>query len=49
VVEAGDHSLRVSKRQLQSAAETQEQVDGRILQAIEKFVSISGDPSLTTV
>src|SRR6478752_6947729 len=39
VVEGGDHSLRVPKRQLQAAGETQEDVDGRILQAISKFVS----------
>jgi len=39
VVEGGDHSLRVPKRQLQAAGETQEDVDGRILQAISEFVS----------
>ena len=39
VVEGGDHSLRVPKRQLQAAGETQEDVDERILQAISKFVS----------
>ena len=42
VVEGGDHSLRVPKRQLQAAGETQEDVDGRILQAISKFVSALG-------
>jgi len=32
------------KRQLAAAGETQEQVDGRILEAITKFVSIAGEP-----
>ena len=39
VLEGGDHSLRVPKRQLQATGETQEGVDQRILQAISKFVS----------
>jgi len=43
VVEGGDHSLVVLKRQLAAAGETQEQVDGRILEAITKFVSIAGE------
>jgi predicted alpha/beta-hydrolase family hydrolase len=43
VVEGGDHSLQVLKRQLAAAGETQEQVDGRILEAITKFVSIAGE------
>jgi len=38
VVEEGDHSLRVAKRQLQATGETQEDVDQQILQAIGKFV-----------
>lgn len=38
VVEGGDHSLLVAKRHLQSANETQEDVDGRILAAIAEFV-----------
>jgi predicted alpha/beta-hydrolase family hydrolase len=38
VVEEGDHSLRVTKRRLQAAGETQEDVDRRILQAIAGFV-----------
>ena len=38
VVEGGDHSLRVPKRQLQAAGETQEEVDQRIFQAIADFV-----------
>jgi predicted alpha/beta-hydrolase family hydrolase len=42
VVEGGDHSLRVPKRQLKAAGETQEEVDQRILQAISKFVSTLG-------
>jgi predicted alpha/beta-hydrolase family hydrolase len=39
VVEGGDHSLRVPKRQLQAMDETQDDVDQRIFQAIEAFVS----------
>jgi predicted alpha/beta-hydrolase family hydrolase len=42
VVESGDHSLRVPKRQLQATGETQENVDRRIFQAIMKFVSTLG-------
>jgi predicted alpha/beta-hydrolase family hydrolase len=38
VVDGGDHSLQVLKRQLKDAGETQEQVDARILQAIVQFV-----------
>jgi predicted alpha/beta-hydrolase family hydrolase len=38
LVEAGDHSLQVSKRQLQKAGETQEDVDQRILEAIITFL-----------
>ena len=39
VVEGGDHSLRVPKRQLQATGETQENVDERILKSIADFVS----------
>ena len=39
VAEGGDHSLRVPKRQLQAAGETQEDVDQRILKSIADFVS----------
>jgi predicted alpha/beta-hydrolase family hydrolase len=39
VVEGGDHSLLVLKRQLQAAGETQEDVDQRILAAIAAFVT----------
>lgn len=39
LVEAGDHSLQVTKRQLQAAGETQEDVDRRILDAIAKFIA----------
>jgi uncharacterized protein len=39
VVEGGDHSLGVPKRQLKAAGETQEDVDQRIFQAIADFVS----------
>ena len=38
VVEGGDHSLRVPKRQLQAMGETQEHVDHEILDAIIGFV-----------
>ena len=39
VVEGGDHSLVVSKKQLSAAGETQEAVDARILQVIASFLS----------
>jgi hypothetical protein len=39
VVEGGDHSLRVPKRQLQTTGETPEDVDQRIFKAIGNFVS----------
>jgi uncharacterized protein len=39
VVEGGDHSLRVPKRQLQETSETQGDVDQRVLKAIADFVS----------
>jgi len=38
VVEGGDHSLRVPKRQLQTTGETQPDIDQRILSAIAGFV-----------
>ncbi len=38
IVEGGDHSLRVPKRQLQAIGETQDDVDQRILQTIVDFV-----------
>lgn len=38
VVEGGDHSLHVAKRQLRAAGETQEDVDQRILEAIAGFI-----------
>jgi uncharacterized protein len=38
VVEGGDHSLRVPKRQLQATSKTQEDVDQQILKAIAGFV-----------
>jgi uncharacterized protein len=38
VVEGGDHSLRVPKRQLQATGKTQEDSDQRILEAIVGFV-----------
>jgi hypothetical protein len=42
VVESGDHSLRVQKRQLQATDETQEDVDRRIFKAIMKFLFTLG-------
>jgi uncharacterized protein len=39
LIEAGDHSLQVAKRQLQAASETQDDVDRRILDAIAKFIA----------
>src|ERR1041385_6446969 len=38
VVKGGDHSLIVAKKQLKAANESQENVDQRVLAAIEKFV-----------
>jgi predicted alpha/beta-hydrolase family hydrolase len=38
VVEAGDHSLRVPKRQLQATEATQKNVDQRILQTVAQFM-----------
>jgi len=38
VVEGGDHSLCVPKRQLQTAGETQEDVDQRAFEAVAAFV-----------
>jgi hypothetical protein len=37
-VEAGDHSLRVTKHQLKAMGETQEEVDRRVFEAIAGFV-----------
>jgi predicted alpha/beta-hydrolase family hydrolase len=39
VVEGGDHSLLVTKRALQAASETQEDVDLRVATAIARFVA----------
>jgi uncharacterized protein len=38
VVEGGDHSLRVPKRQLQATGKTQEEIDQRIFEVIAGFV-----------
>ncbi len=38
IVEGGDHSLRVPKRQLQATNKTQDEIDQGILQAIAGFV-----------
>jgi len=38
IVDGGDHSLRVPKRQLQSSGQTQEDIDQQILKAIVGFV-----------
>jgi hypothetical protein len=39
IVEGGDHSLAVAKKQLKAAGETQDDMDARILQVISAFVS----------
>jgi uncharacterized protein len=44
VVDGGDHSLLVPKRQLKASGEIQEQVDQRILHAIEHFVALHSRP-----
>jgi uncharacterized protein len=38
VVEGGDHSLRVAKRQLQGSGQTQDGLDQQALKAIVGFV-----------
>jgi predicted alpha/beta-hydrolase family hydrolase len=38
IVDGGDHSLRVPKRQLQAIGRTQEQIDRQILEVIAAFV-----------
>jgi predicted alpha/beta-hydrolase family hydrolase len=38
IVEGGDHSLRVPKRQLQATGKTQEDIDQRIFETIVGFV-----------
>jgi hypothetical protein len=39
LIQDGDHSLRVPKRELQARGETQDDLDQRILAAISKFVN----------
>jgi hypothetical protein len=39
VVEGGDHSLLLTKTQLKSSGKTQNDVDQRVLQVIQKFVA----------
>ncbi|PYK66991.1 MAG: alpha/beta hydrolase, partial [Verrucomicrobia bacterium] len=46
ILDGGDHSLRVPKKQLQAIGETQERIDQRILEAIAKFVSSTVQPIL---
>ena len=46
VVDAGDHSLQVSKTQLKQSAEDQGAVDARILHVIRHFVSDTPGTSL---
>jgi tetrahydromethanopterin S-methyltransferase subunit G len=38
VVEGGDHSLIVAKKQLQAANERQDEIDRRVVAVIEEFV-----------
>lgn len=44
VVEGGDHSLQVPKRQLQKTGETQEEIDQRAVAAIAQFVGRFCEP-----
>ena len=46
VIEGGDHSLSVAKKQLKTAGETQDAVDQRILAAIQKFVTEHSNDAL---
>jgi len=39
IVEGGDHSLQVSKSRLTASAETQNDIDERILEAVRNFVA----------
>ena len=43
VVEGGDHSLLVTKSYLKASGETQDNVDKRILEVIQKFVAKHSD------
>ena len=45
LVKDGDHSLRLTKRRLQAAGETQEDIDRRIVAAISRFVGENNAPS----
>jgi len=45
VVEGGDHSLLVLKRQLKADGETQEEIDQRILAAVATFVAAFESPA----
>ena len=45
VVEGGDHSLRVMKRQLTATGKTQEDVDQRIFQSIADFLNRHAEAS----
>ena len=40
VVDAGDHSLEVTKTQLKASGETQEAVNNRILHVIQHFIDV---------
>ncbi len=42
LVEGGDHSLKVGVRALRERGETQEQVDGGVLEAIRRFLAGAG-------
>jgi predicted alpha/beta-hydrolase family hydrolase len=45
VVEAGDHSLAVTKRQLRACNETEADVDARILASMRCFIASHGSPT----
>lgn len=45
IVEGGDHSLIVTKRQLAAAGETQAAMDERVLEAIRVFLQTAGPPT----
>jgi hypothetical protein len=47
VVDGGDHSLVVSSKQLEMTGDSQQDVNGRVLEAIGRFTAGPIDPSST--